>query len=443
MLSFCAMLALGATVADDTPRGTDLVARVEVGKLAGDLRSAWDELEPLFVVWPSLGSIASNTRESWTEVTELFEKASGADLDRPTAVATMVVDFDATGGAAWAAVVRGSMPKKPEGSDFLIDGQAAHRIAGRDLAWSIVGEALVAGNERGVQRQVRQLAGKKPNLDEPIGVRVRRLRERAPVLVAFETPASLRAELESLLTNIGPLVSAVHGGTLVAKPGRLWMQLSATDDDEQKAIEHGVRAFVAMVRASTALLQGGSEAIIGLDLLGARPDAVPASVDAPALETLADDWLEGFHIDAKIRKRRPEVIEAELKLSSYRGLAAALGVMAVMLVPTTVGPRAEAEVLLELLRRAQQAHKSALGEYVSCGPIPETLPEGPVAWPEGSCFDALSFVPPAKVRFQLIAGVEEGELVLMAQGDTNGDGKPEIWMLKGNDVSIEQLIPPP
>ena len=435
-------LWVGASLAQDTPRGTDLVARVEVGAMAAELRSAWEELDPLFAAWPALGSVARDTLDAWIEVAVELERVTGADLDRAASVATLVADADATGGDVWAVVVRGARPKRPAAHDFLIDGHPAHRLEGREIAWSVVGDALVFGNERGVQRQVRQV--RKPSAgDRPIQVRARRLRDRAPLVLAFEAPAAVSAELSEELANVGPLVGAVRGGSLVAKPGRIWMQLSAESDDDQQAIEHGVRAFVALARAGTSLLEGGAEAIRGLDLLGARPPSLPDSLDASALETLAEDWLRGFEVRAKIRERKPEVIEAELEVSSHRGLAAALGVMAVMLVPTRAGPRAEAEVLLELLRRAERAHHARTGEYISCGPVPETLPSAPTAWPAGSCFDALGFAPPTKVRFQLVAGVEDGELVLMARGDTDGDGRAEIWVLEGDDVAMQPLPSPP
>ena len=49
-----------ATVADDTPRGTDLIARIEVGKLAEDLRAGREQLEPLFDSWPALGAVVDD-----------------------------------------------------------------------------------------------------------------------------------------------------------------------------------------------------------------------------------------------------------------------------------------------------------------------------------------------------------------------------------------------
>jgi hypothetical protein len=447
MLLWCVWVVGGVTVADDTPPGTDLVARIEVGRLAPEVRRAWKELEPLFDAWPSLGGVATGALDSWAEVVDLLEQASSADLDRRSSVVTLVVDADAAGGLVWAAVIRGARPREPAEHDFLIDAHPAHRLAAREMAWSKVGDALVAGNERGVQRQVRQEvrrlrgARAKRSAKEPLQTRAERLRQRAPLVLAFEAPAPVRARLGASLANVGALVSAIHSGTLVAAPGRLWLQLSADTNEGQLALEHGLRALVALIRASVALLEGGAEAVIGLELLGARPKSLPVKLEAPALETLAAKWLDRFHVDGQIRKRRPQVVEAELSLSSYRGLAAALGVMAAILLPAG-GAQAEAEVLLELLRRAQRQHHARTGSFVSCGPVPAQLPVGPTSWPEGSCFDALQFSPPADVRFQLVAGVEDGELVLMARGDTNGDGDAEIWVLEEKDVAARPLIIP-
>jgi hypothetical protein len=295
-----------------------------------------------------------------------------------------------------------------------------------------------------MQRQLRHVQGGSPR-EEPIHKAAARLRKRAPLLAAFALPERLRRQMTNALPNVGPLVGAVRSGHMLARPGILELRLEADNPEGRAAIEHGVNALVALLQAGVALLEGGTQAVLGLEKLGERPAALPKSLDPETMERLSRNWLAGFVIQHEVRTRPDHAVDVTLELSSFRGVLAALALVGVMALPSidladhSEADHSEVDVLLRSLRRAQMVHKKKGGTYVTCGPVPAIMPVEPVDWPTGSCFDELEFAPPVKVSFQLLAGVEGGKLVLMARGDTNGDGTPETWVLDEDSPTIRPL----
>jgi hypothetical protein len=197
---------------------------------------------------------------------------------------------------------------------------------------------------------------------------------------------------------------------------------------------------VALLQAGVALLEGGTQAVLGLEKLGERPALLPKSLDPETMERLSRTWLAGFVVQREVRTRQGHAVDVKLEVSSFRGVLAALTLVGVMALPSIDGVvYSEAEELLRSLRQAQMVHKEKGGAYVACGPVPAVMPVEPVDWPTGSCFDELEFAPAVKVSFQLLAGVDDGKLVLMARGDTNGDGIPETWVLDEDSPTIRPL----
>ncbi|MFC1611732.1 hypothetical protein ACFL6C_12290 [Myxococcota bacterium] len=378
------LLVVAPGLVEDTPPGTDLILRLEVGKLAKEVHAGWDELEPLVNAWPAFERLLSDMEASWRGVVDVITVQTGVDLKHRNTNLTIVLDLDATGGIVWAAVARnGAKMRKgvpeevgPKMQRLEVDGHTAYRLKDRDVAWSSIDRAVVVGNERGMQRQLRFLRKKRVDQTEPIALQARRLRKSAPVKLAFALPESTRSDLRHRLPNVGPLLAVIRSGNLSARPGVLEVRLTAGDDDGRKALEHGVRAFVALTRACVALLEGGAEAVLGLELVGERPAALPPSLDAEAIEALAKAWVKDLQVRSQVRTRRGHEVETTLEISSYRGLVAAVAVMAIMVMPTMEGgaDRAEVEALLEALQRAEEEHKRSAGTYVACGPVPEKVP---------------------------------------------------------------------
>ncbi len=454
MLALLLSTALTAPgLAADAPDGTDVVVRVEVSSVAPELEAMWKDAEGLLDAWPPVKLLTETALSTWGGIIDSMAERTGADFKRRGVQVTLVVDLDAKGGPVYAMVVRGAFRKagaKPvDEADsgveaFTIDGHQAFRLKGRDAAWSVAdGNILVAGTERGMQRQFRHLRRSKRAGRDPLQKLASHIRRASPVMLAFVVPDDSRAMAAKLLPTIGPLVSSVHSGTLEGKSSRLDLRLYADDDDEREAVEHGARALVALLRASTALLEGGAEAVLGLDLLGHRPPQIPQGLETTAIKGLVVEWLSGATFDSTMRRRRDHGIEMTIELSSYRALAAAIVLLSVGLMPSSGrGGRAEAQVLLMALRQAELAYKAESGEFLTCGPVPQQMPVARVRWPEESCFDQIGFKPPGKVRFQIASAIEEGELTMMARGDIDGDGVPEVWLLDEESSSVRAFVSP-
>lgn len=454
MLSLLLSTALSVpSLSADVPDGTDVVARVEVSALAPELELMWQDVEGLLDAWPPVKKLTETVLSAWGGILTSLAERTGADLKRRGVQLTLTIDLDAKGGPVYAVVVRGALGKggakpvdeKDQGVEsFTIDGHPAYRLKGRDAAWVIVdGNILIFGTERGMQRQLRHFRRAKHTVNEPLQKLASQVRRASPVMLAYVLPDASRAAAAKLLPPIGSLISSVHSGTLEGKSRRLDMRLYADSDDDREALEHGVRALVALLRASTALLEGGAEAVLGLDLLGHRPPQIPVGLETTAIKGFIAEWLNGATFDSTLRRRRGHGVELTLELSNYRALVAAGGLLTFGFMPFFGGDgRAEAQVMLMALRQAQLAYKAETGEFLSCGPVPQPLPVARVAWPEESCFDLIGYRPPGKVRFQVASAVEEGELIMMASGDTDGDGVSEVWLLDEKSASVQAFMPP-
>lgn len=451
MLTMILAAAIAApNMADDVPRGTDVAVRVETGRIAGDLRKMWADVELLLEAWPPVKRLSQTALETWTDRLKELETRTGADLERKTAVVTVTIDADAGGGPVFAAVIRGALsggPAPDPGEDvepFTVDGHPAIRHLPSASAWALVGNrTLVFGDERGMQRQLRRLLSKKRTKDEPVQILSSQLRKRAPFMMAFDVPNGVPNAVSEMLSTIGPLLGAVRSGTIVAHPGGIDLRVEAADEKGQKALEHGVHAFAALLRAGAALLEVGAEATLGLEKVGSRPPQLPESLGTETIEELLATWIKGAQFEHHVRRRRPHAVEATITPSSYRALAAALGVVAVGMAPPAGSTgKAEAQVMLMALRQAQLAYKAEKGEFLTCGPVPLEMPVGRVPWPEKSCFDLIGYRPPGDVRFQIATSTEEGTLVMMARGDADSDGVPEVWLLSETAPAIERFVPP-
>ena len=132
-------------------------------------------------------------------------------------------DLDATGGMVWSGVLRGGTrrggrkpttvgPQKTVES-FEVDGIPASRLHELDFAWSLPEEGvLVFGDERGMQRQLRQVRRPRESGKEPIHRYAARLRKRATVMMAFSLSERIRGQLGRSLPNLGPMLAAVQAG---------------------------------------------------------------------------------------------------------------------------------------------------------------------------------------------------------------------------------------
>lgn len=449
------MMILAAAIAapnlaEDVPSGTDVVMRVEVGRIAGDLRDMWADVQQLLQAWPPVKKLSETALETWTDRLEELEKRTGADFASKNAVVTVTLDVDAGGGPVFGAVVRGALSGEPapdlgEGIEpFTVDGHPAFRHLPSAGAWAIADPGtLVFGDERGMQRQLRRLLSEQRAKKEPVHILASRLRKRAPFMVAFSLPKGVPGVVSENLSTIGPLLGAVRAGSLVAGPERLELRLEAADESGQGALEHGVHALTALLRAGVALLEVGAEATLGLEEIGSRPPQLPEALDSETINELLATWIKGARFDHSVRRRRSHAVEATITPSSYRALAAALGVVAVGLAPPAPSTgKAEAQVMLMALRQAQLAYKADKGEFLTCGPVPLEVPVGRVPWPEASCFDLIQFRPPGAVLFQVAASTEDGSLVMMARGDADGDGVPEVWLLDETSPAVERFVPP-
>jgi hypothetical protein len=455
MLSLFATIALAASTpsfANDAPTGTDLLVRVETGKIWATGTEMMDELAPLVALWPGGRVVADKLKERIDKERTLLESQTQLDLSRKDAVVTLAVDLDAIGGAVWGAIARGAGKSKratPEGNDtieaFAIDGESATRLKTFDLTWHVRADGTVLlGSERGLQRQLRNTL--KPDIDakSEVVILARRIRKPGAITVIFAAPRPLRQAAAKTLATIGPLVRELKAMALTTNGAALELTLIADSDKGHEAVERGARALVALLRASSSLVEAGAQVILGLDRLSKWPEIVPKEIDTDDIKSLSAKWVEGFTLGASYRKRPGREVEVTLIPSSARGLVAATVLLAGYVIPRpTSGSELEARVMLMALRQLELVYREKTGAFLACGPVPAELPRGAVDWPADSCFTPLGFKPPGKVRFQIEVTAEDGNLLLVARGDPAADGVPEAWTLDETSPMIRRLADEP
>jgi len=455
---FCVVIALGATdLAADLPPGTDLVIRLQISELREGFGEAWDELRPFAGIRPESARAVQQAEREFRKFISKLERMTGADLGRDGVEATLMVDLDAGGGRVVSAIIRGALPAKIDEKEeelrlgtrsFKIDDRIAYR--GDGMAWTFLEQPsgaaiLLVGDERGLRRQLRVALGggaaRAAAATDPIVRVVGRLRESAPVWVAFALPAP--ANIEGL-SDFGHLVRRVESGTVLADAGRIEAHLVSRTEKDQRAVAHGIRSGAAVVRGVVALLQGSAELLSGLDEAARRSDLIPRGIKAKALAPILESWADDFRFAAKVRDRPGHATEVQVELSSFRGVLAA-AMLGLTEVWASVGGDSSDDVEVEVLtllvglRAAELLHKEIEGEYVECGPTPRVIPTQPVRWPADACFAKLAFEPTRPVRIQIEAIETNDRLLLIARGDPDGDGIPHVWYLGGDSVQVRGL----
>ncbi|MBI5507213.1 MAG: hypothetical protein HY903_00545 [Deltaproteobacteria bacterium] len=453
MLSLVAMAVLAAPdLAADLPPGTDLLLRVEVGKVKGLAKEMADELLPLLPVVPGATELKGALVVRLEEILALLTAQTKADFGRAGVVVTLALDLDAAGGLVWGAVVRGAATKRPstvEGKEGVeaqsIDGEPAARLVGRDLAWLIRADGtILVGSERGLQRQLRQLLRPASDDKATITSLCRRLHAPGALALVVELPVAACRIAARTMATAGPIMNELKALSLTTGKNDVALRLVAMSDKGRDAVESGMRALVALIRAGTNLIEAGADAVLGLGQLSKWPEVVPKELSAADIRKLTGRWVEGFTLRAAYYKRPNRETEVTLTPSSARGMVAAFGLFAAYLVPHPgASSEMEARLMLMTLRQAEMLYRERHDTFLSCGPVPPATPRGAADWPVETCFDALGFRPPGKVRFQLTAMVEDGNLLLVAKGDPNGDGTPELWGLDETSPMIRRLEAPP
>jgi hypothetical protein len=327
-----AILAAPVFESGDVPPGSDVVLRVEVGRLGAELGAAVEALAPLGDAWAPWGALQQRLDELWQGPLTRIATQTQADWRRPGVVAVVALDLDAPGELLWSAVVRGARDKKTAVAapstpveSFLVDEQPAYRLPVPAVAWSVVqGDRIVLGDERGLQRHLRHLRAPPPQPDALLQECLR-VRTRAPIAVAFVLPEVVRERAKEELPIVGAFIREILAGHLLADAKEVGLTLQAPSDDSRDALVHAARSLAAALRARSAHLETGAEALLGLDRLGAGGEAKLPGVGADTLTELTRDWLSGFSLSATVRPRAGHRVEVELAPSGMRGLVAAAG----------------------------------------------------------------------------------------------------------------------
>lgn len=439
--------ALGPSpLADDLPGGTDLALRVPTRLLARDGVALWEDLRPLVEAWPGLSHRLEDNRQGLAKTVAALRDAAGVDFEREGATLTLTVDLDAAGGLVAAAVLRGALAagdavRQSAEGDTIVEGHVVKQLADTSLRWArLDGGDLIVGNERGVQRQIRRQLGVQPPATTEISHFARRLRDPGSLKAVLHLPARARRKLSETAGPMASFVERLRAATLLVNADQALLHLVAERKNDQQALQHAVRGVVGLLRGAASLLEGGTELLIGLNMLGNRPPALPFQLRVRDLEPLVREGRVPLELKAKIRARKPYDTEVKLEVSSYPTLVVAGLMLWAALLPEGGDPlRARAQALLLALREAQRRYRTVHGEYLECGPVPNKVPMAPIPWPKAACFERLHFEPDSPTPFQLQAQTEEGKLVLLARVDPDGDGIPLVWYL---DEDSEQIRDP-
>lgn len=450
MLAIVATLVCGSgSWVQDLPPDSELGAQVAVGRLRGDVTNLVEELLPLQAVLPPGAELSKKLAERLQGLLGVVRRSTALNLSHKNVTFSAWVDLDAKGGWVWGMVVRGAPHETPaaEQADapqietFDLEGQAASRVNTVDLAWLVRPDGtLLVGNERGLTRALHHLLTPEPLPKGLFASLSQRLAKPGLATLVFVPPAPQRTEVASSMTTLAPLMREVQAVSLDGAPGRLALRLVAQSDKGQRGLVHAGVALAALLRAGASLTEAGGEVALGLGSLSQWPAFVPKALDEKSLTALLSKFVQGFTLKSKALARPNREVEVVLEPNQMRGLVAASLLYATYLMPKplSVG-EPEATILLLTLRKAQELYKQKNGQYLACGPIPAELPPAPAELPAGTCLAELGFKPTMKVHFQLAATVEDGTLLLLARGDADGDGEPEVWVLEEGAQALRRV----
>ncbi len=434
----------------DLPPDSELGAQVALGKLYGDVTNLVEELSPLQAVLPPGPELSKKLAERLQGLLDVVRRSTALNLSHKNVTLSAWVDLDASGGWVWGMVVRGAPHETPAAAPadtpqietFDLEGQAASRVNTVDLAWLVRPDGtLLVGNERGLTRALHQLLSPEPLPKGLFASLSQRLAKPGLATLVFVPPAPQRTEVASSMTTIAPFVREVQALSVDGAPGRITVRLVAQSDKGQRGLVHAGVALAALLRAGANLTEAGGETALGLGSLSQWPTFVPKALDEKLLTTLLGKFVQGFTLKSKAMARPSREVEVVLEPNQMRGLLAASLLYATYLMPKPLAVgEPEATILLLTLRKAQELYKQKKGHYLACGPIPVELPTTPTELPPGTCLAELGFKPMMKVHFQLAATVEAGALLLLARGDADGDGEPEVWALEEGAQALRRVV---
>ncbi len=445
-LSCALSLAPTPTLADELPEGADLVVRVRPPELWADLVATYEELAPLLPLWPELRAELTAAIPRLVHWHGQLQTLSGVDLRQATTL-TLIADLDPKAPVV-VLVARGLSPKAlsetpPAGFERrLLEGTAAIFATDQDLGVAVAGEVVLAGSSRGVARQLRHLSRAATPPSDVLVKAAGRMRAPGPVeLVLALRDEKRRTLLRAAGPFIGPALAPVRVLSVVADDEALSASIDSDGKKGAEVLGHALRAIAAAWQAAGDALAAASEWGLALERGGGRLPTVPPQVTAEDLKSLSR-WLLTLRIEPRITNRPGNRVEARFALSDARALAVAAFALAGLWRPTSrdAGEQ-EAERLLFVLREVERAHRQSTGAYQSCPPTPATLPKAPLAWPEEGCFQALGFRPDTPTRFQLSASAEGERLTLMARGDSDADGVPEVYYLDDSAAAVRSFAP--
>ncbi len=333
------LAAPGPSLASDAPADTDVVLRIEVGALWPEVQQSWADVSSVIAAWPTLQLVSKTIVLRLQQAVEQLRETTGADVTYKDSSVTLLIDADARGGPVVAALVRGAnLPAQASsGDDAAEDQEQSYAMLDRDIAWARVGDVLVLGNERGVQRQLQHLAEPPKIPQDVLHTEAERLRKHGPVLAAFALAAPLRQKLALLLGRVAaPFVAAVQSGSLLVQGSVVHLRLASKSKKEREIAQHSTEGLLALWRGALTMIRGASELGLAAYQSGLPPPQLPKKLSQDQLAGLAT-WLAHAGVEWKIYARQGNVTEAEIEVGDYRGalltVAAWLGVS----MPTASG----------------------------------------------------------------------------------------------------------
>ena len=426
--------AAAALTAITAPVGSDVLIEVDLHAAAA-MGSSWPTVAGLVEGPPSLAGW-SETLQDWMQ---RVEANAGCDLHTPSCRATVAIDVDAD-MPVFSAVLQGcgnAPARVREGAKaFNVDGLEALKSTDGRLAWLWRQDGtLMLGDPRGLMRLLRvstsSTSSSKAPKEAPLVREWSQMRRQAVLRAAFVAPDAGK----TAPFPWGWLATWVRQGHITIDANKVAARLSTSPDVTRDVllnnIEGGallVRAMPPAIAAAARLLQSGS----WVQTFPWLPPDAAQKIDVDLREALA-----AFSMRTSIRPRGEDAVEITIDVSTPAGLLLGSAFLATMFHPDSSS--AAAARLLRAVRTAERVFMARTGTYLPCGPVPGALPTKPLPWPSHTCLDILGVEQAPHLEFQVEARVAEDGLVLVARGDTNADGVPEVWTLYEGSEGVQQL----